>query len=79
MFEQHRRAIRESALALAAELPQPIRLSMTELEENGTSREDISAIVQTTDAFLDLLSKQTLTLAFAKIGLEGGVRSTAAA
>lgn len=78
-FEQHSRGLRESALSLAAELPQPIQLSTSDLEEAGISRDDISAIVQTTNWFLELLSKQTLTTEFAKIGLEGGVRSTVAA
>jgi hypothetical protein len=79
LFEQHYRALRESALALAAELPQPIQLSTSELEEAGMSHDDVSDIVQATDSFLDVLSKQTLNLEFAKIGLEGGVRSTVAA
>lgn len=78
-FEQHCRALRESALALAAELPQPIQLSTSELEEAGLPRDDVSSIVQAAGWLLDVLSKQTLTLEFAKIGLEGGVRSTVAA
>ena len=79
LFEQHCRGLRESALSLAGELPQPIQLSTSDLEETGISRDDVSDIVQTTDSFLDVLSKQTLNLEFAKIGLEGGVRSTVAA
>jgi hypothetical protein len=73
-FEQNCRALRESALALAAELPQTLHLSMTELEEAGIGRDDVNTIVQSVDSFLDLLNKQTLNLAFAKIGLEGGVQ-----
>lgn len=78
-FEQNSRALRESAMALAAELPQTLQLSMTELEEAGIGRDDVSTIVQSVDSFLELLSKQTLNLAFAKIGLEGGVRPAVAA
>jgi hypothetical protein len=78
-FEQNCRALRESALALAAELPQTLHLSMTELEEAGIGRDDVNTIVQSVDSFLDLLNKQTLNLAFAKIGLEGGVQPAMAA
>ncbi|HEX7287616.1 MAG TPA: halocarboxylic acid dehydrogenase DehI family protein [Candidatus Angelobacter sp.] len=78
-FEQNCAALRESALALAAELPHTLQLSMTELEEAGIGRDDVSTIVQSVGSFLELLSKQTLNLAFAKIGLEGGVRPAVAA
>jgi hypothetical protein len=79
LYEQHRRAMRDSALTMAAELPMPLQLSTAELEENGVSREELSSIVQTTESFLDALSKQVLNIAYAKIGLEGGVRSKVAA
>jgi hypothetical protein len=79
LYEQHRQAMRSSAFSLAAELPYPLQLSSAELEEGGVAHEDISIIVQTADAFLDELSKHVLNIAFAKIGLEGGVKSTAAA
>ncbi|MGC2695860.1 MAG: halocarboxylic acid dehydrogenase DehI family protein [Candidatus Angelobacter sp.] len=78
-YEQNGLAIRESALALAAELPQPLQLSPTQLEEAGVSPADLSAVIQLTEFFLQLLSKQLLNIAFAKIGLEGGAHSTAAA
>lgn len=79
LFEQNCRAMRDSALSLAGELPQPLQLSMAELEEAGVARDELSAIVQATESFLDSFSKQTLSVVFAKIGLEGGVRSTVAA
>ncbi len=79
VYEQHRRAMRESALSLALELPRPIQLSTAELEEGGVAREDISTIIQTVDSFVNQLSKQVLNIAFAKIALEGGVKSRAAA
>ena len=78
-YEQNRAAIHESALALAAELPQPLQLSPTQLEEAGVSQADLSAVTQVTEFFLQILSKQLLNIAFAKIGLEGGAHSTAAA
>jgi hypothetical protein len=79
LFEQSSRAMRDSALTLASELPQPLQLSMAELEEAGAGRDELSAIVQAADSFLDRSSKQTLIVAFSKIGLEGGVRSVVAA
>ena len=78
-YQQHCRAIRDSALALATDLPQPLQLSISDMEQAGISREDVNAIVQTTDFLVDLESKQTLNMAFTKIGLEGGVRSPLAA
>jgi len=79
IYEQNHAAIHHSALALAAELPRPLQLSPTQLEEAGVSQADLSAVIHITDFFLDLLSKQVLNIAFAKIGLEGGAHSTAAA
>jgi halocarboxylic acid dehydrogenase DehI len=79
LFEQNSRAMRDSALALTSELPQPLQLSMAELEESGVGRDEITAIVQASETFLELMSKQTLIVSFAKIGLEGGVRPVVAA
>lgn len=78
-YRQHCGAIRDSALALAADLPQPLQLSISDMEQAGITRDDLNAIVQTTEFFVDLESKQTLNMAFTKIGLEGGVRSPVAA
>lgn len=78
-YRQHCGAIRDSALALAADLPQPLQLSISDMEQAGITRDDLNAIVQATEFFVDLESKQTLNMAFTKIGLEGGVRSPVAA
>jgi hypothetical protein len=72
-------AIRQSALALAAELPRPLPLSPAQTEEAGVSPSDLNDVIQVTEFFLNLLSKQLMNIAFAKIGLEGGGHSTAAA
>ena len=79
LYEQNRLALRDSALNLAAALPQPLQLSTAQLEETGIPRDDITAVVHLADSFLDLLSKQMLNVAFAKIGLEDGGRSEVAA
>jgi Halocarboxylic acid dehydrogenase DehI len=79
IYEQNRGALHQSALALATELPGPLQLSPSHLEESGISHSDLNAIIQITEFFLTQLSKQLLNIAFAKISLEGGVHSTAAA
>jgi hypothetical protein len=78
-YQQHCSAIRDSALTIAADLPQPLQLSISDMEQAGITRDDVNAIVQTTEFFVGLESKQTLNMAFTKIGLEGGVRSPLAA
>jgi Halocarboxylic acid dehydrogenase DehI len=79
IYEQNRNALQQSALTLAIELPTPLELSPAQLEEMGVSHNDVNAVLQITEFFLAQLSKQLLNIAFAKISLEGGVRSTAAA
>jgi hypothetical protein len=78
-YEHHRLAIRDSALSLAAELPQPLQLSMAEMEEEGVNLNNLYSIVQLTELFLDVLSGEVINMAFAKIGLEDGSRQRAAA
>lgn len=79
IYEQNHWAIHQSALTLAAELPRPLQLSPTQLEEAGVSAGDLNDVIQTIEFFLTQLSKQLLNIAFAKISLEGGVHSTVAA
>jgi hypothetical protein len=42
------------------------------MEEAGMSEEEITAVVQITDSFVDSLSAQVLNIAFARIALDGG-------
>lgn len=79
LYEENRAGIQQSALALATELPRPLPLSPAQTEEAGVSPGDLNDVIQVTEFFLRLLSKQLLNIAFAKIGLEGGSHSTAAA
>ena len=69
-YEQHRLAILESALSLAAELPEPLQLSVSQMEEAGVRFDDIHRIAQVAELFLDVLSRQVLNMAFAKICVE---------
>jgi Halocarboxylic acid dehydrogenase DehI len=79
LYEQQRLAIRESGLSLAAELPEPLQLSNAHMEEAGVPRNQISPVIQITDLLLNLLSKQNLNVAFARIGLENGAKREIAA
>jgi hypothetical protein len=79
LYEENRAGIQQSALSLALELPRPLPLSPAQTEEAGVSAGDLNDAIQVTEFFLQLLSKQLLNIAFAKIGLEGGSHSTAAA
>ena len=78
-YEQHRLALRESALACAVELPETLQLSTTQMEEQGVPEEDLNTVVHVADLFLNLLSQQVLNMAYAKIGLEDGIISKLAA
>ena len=78
-YEQNRLAILESALSLAAELPAPLQLSVSQMEEAGVLVDDIHRIAQVAELFLDVLSRQVLNMAFAKICLESEWQGEAAA
>lgn len=78
-YEQHRLAILESALSLAAELPEPLQLSVSQMEEAGVLFDDIHRIAQVAELFLDTLTRQVLNMAFAKICVESEWQDEAAA
>lgn len=78
-YEQHRMAILESALSLADELPEPLQLSVSQMEEAGVLFDDIHRIAQIAELFLEVLSRQVLNMAFAKICLESEWQGEAAA
>jgi hypothetical protein len=79
LYEHHRVALRESALSFAAEMPEALQLTPTSLEEAGVPEEDVNTVLQITDLFLNLVSQQVLNMAYAKIGLEDGMRTEKAA
>jgi Halocarboxylic acid dehydrogenase DehI len=78
-YEKERLALRAFALQAASELPEAIHLSRSTLDKAGVSNEERNMAVQAVNFFLDLLGKQVLNIAFAKVGLEGGARSAVAA
>jgi hypothetical protein len=79
VYQQGLNGLRETAWGLARELPGPVELSAATLQEAGVEEEEISSIVRITEVFVRGLSRMTLNVAVAKIGLEGGNRKSAAA
>ena len=78
-YEQHRATLRKFALSAANDLPETIHLSQKTLDKAGVGHEERAMVLQTIHFFLDLLSKQVLNIAFAKVSLEGGNHSAVAA
>ena len=72
LYSENRRALHDSALTLAGDLPNAPQLTVERMQESGLSAEEISAAIHITEEFLDLLSGLVLNIAFAKISLEGG-------
>lgn len=72
LYIETQRAMRESALALASELPDAPQLSLEGIQEAGLQYEEINAAIRVTEDFLELLSGLVLNIAFAKISIEGG-------
>src|SRR5437588_10605314 len=71
LFGENKHALRDSALALATDLPNAPQLTVEHMQEAGLEAEEISAAIHITEEVLDLLSGLILNIAFAKIGLEG--------
>jgi hypothetical protein len=78
VYQQGLNGVRETAWGLARELPGPVELSAATLQEAGVEEEEISSIVRITEMFARGLSRMTLNVSVAKIGLEGGNRTSAA-
>jgi hypothetical protein len=78
-YEEQRKALREFALSAARDLPEAIELSRATLDKAGVSDDERTMAQQAIHFFLDLLSKQVLNIAFARVGLEGGAPSAIAA
>jgi hypothetical protein len=72
VYHQALNGIRETAWGLAREVPGPVELSVSTLEEAGVEEEEISSLVRINEVFVQGLSRMTLNVAVAKIGLEGG-------
>jgi hypothetical protein len=79
LYEHNRLALRDSALSLASWLPKPLHLASSQMEDSGVPASDIEAIVELSQSFLNLISKQTLNIAFAKVTLEDRMRLDLAA
>lgn len=79
VYEQHRMALHDSALTLAASLPVPLQVPLEEMDEHQLSNRELQELAQLAELFVRLQSAQVLNMAFAKIGLEGGTRGSAVA
>ena len=79
LYKEHCQAIRASAAALVQEFPQPVELTVAQLQDAGLSDEDVEAAVRITEIFVRLLGGLVLNVAVAKIGLEGGTSATRSA
>jgi hypothetical protein len=78
-YEKARGSLRDFAMNAANDLPEGIHLSRGTLDKAGVTDEGRAIALQTVNFFLDLLGKQVLNIAFAKVGLEGGARTSVAA
>ena len=78
-YEQQRAALRDFALNAARDLPEVIHISPADLDKAGIGDDERTMAVQAINFFLNLLSKQVLNIAFARVGLEGGAGSALAA
>ncbi len=78
-YDRNRAGLREYAMRAANDLPETIQLPHARLDKAGVGDEERSMVLQTISFFLDLLSKQVLNIAFAKVALEGGTSSAIAA
>jgi hypothetical protein len=72
LYGEHKHALRGSALALAAGLPNTTQLGVEHLKHSGLTDEEISAAIHIAEEFLDQSSGSVLNIAFGKISLEGG-------
>lgn len=63
---------RETAWALARELPGPFELTVSQMSDAGMHEDDIASVVRLTQAFTRGLSGSRLNISIAKIGMEGG-------
>lgn len=64
--------VRDTAMALARELPAALDLTLPRLEQAGIADEAIAEMQRVTQLFLRVLSGLLLNVTVAKVGLEGG-------
>ncbi len=72
LYHQCLNSIRESAWALARELPGPLEMPVSTLEDAGMKEADIASVVRLTELFSHSVSGVVLNDCMARIGLEGG-------
>lgn len=72
LYGESKHSLRESALALASELPNVPQLSVERGHEFNLTSDELSTAIHITEEFLEGLSGLVLNVAFARIALDGG-------
>ena len=72
VYRESCQGLRESAAALAEEIPVQVSLTVAQLQDAGMKDEDVAAVVRITEMFTKSLASLVMNIALAKIGLEGG-------
>ncbi len=67
-------AVRDTAFALARELPHEIDLGVDQMAESGMTDEDIASVVRIVETFIESLTRRLLACTIGRIALEGGSR-----
>ena len=78
-YDEQRTALKAFAVRAANDLPEAIHLPKSAMDKAGVSDEERTNAVHAVHFFFDLLSKQVLNIAYARVGLEGGAPSAIAA
>jgi hypothetical protein len=72
VYRESCQGLRETAVALAGEIPIQVSHTVTQLQDAGMKDEDVAAVVRITEMFTKSLARLVMNIALAKIGLEGG-------
>ncbi len=72
LYKESESAVRETAAALLLELPEPVELTISQLQDLGMEDEDVTAVVRITELLVRGTAGLLLNMSVARIGLEGG-------
>lgn len=75
VYIESQHGIRDTAWAVAAEIPRRVELTISQLLNAGIKGDDLGAIVRMHQLFVKSLSGRTQNVSVAKIGVEGGSAS----
>ena len=72
LYKESESAVRETASALVDELPGPVELTISQLQDLGMNDDDVTALVRITELMVRGMAGRLLNISIARIGLEGG-------